>query len=67
LPLADLKSKHSKKDLRVWSAKEEIRPLFKKYYDTRRHEPNNDFLYGLLCLIYDGINTIEELNFLFLR
>lgn len=32
------------------------------YYETRRHEPNNNFLYGFLCLIYDGANNLEAIK-----
>ncbi|TFG08493.1 MAG: hypothetical protein EU539_02075 [Promethearchaeota archaeon] len=61
MPLSDLKSKYSRKDLRFGS-KSERRDLNKKYYPSKRHDPHDGFFYGFLCLIYDGMNTVDKLK-----
>lgn len=62
MPLSDLKSKYSKKDLKFGPSIEKVKQEMSVYYETRRHEPNNNFLYGFLCLIYDGANTLEAIK-----
>lgn len=63
MPLADLKTKYSKKELRGTSSiASEKRDFMKKYYPSIRHDPHEDFFYGFLCLIYDGVNKIEDLK-----
>ena len=61
MPLSDLKSKYSNKELRFDSKYKRL-DLMKKYYPSVRHDAHESFLYGFLCLIYDGIKNIEELK-----
>ncbi|MFX0070874.1 MAG: hypothetical protein ACFFAO_07275 [Candidatus Hermodarchaeota archaeon] len=58
MPLSDLDSKFTRKELR-FSSKNERRELMKKNYPSKRHDAHEGFFYGFLCLIYDRINTID--------
>ncbi len=63
MPLADLKTTFSIKELRGSSSiASEKRDFMRKYYPSIRHDPHEGFLYGFLCLIYDGVNKIEDLK-----
>ncbi|MFX1338046.1 MAG: cation diffusion facilitator family transporter [Promethearchaeota archaeon] len=63
MPLADQKAKYSFKELRRSSSiSSENHKYMKIYYPSIRHDPHEGFFYGFLCLIYDGLNTIEELK-----
>jgi len=63
MPLADLKIKYSTRELRGGSSiASEKHEFMKKYYPSIRHDPHEGFFYGFLCLIYDGINNIEDLK-----
>ncbi len=61
MPLTDLKSKYSRKDLK-FGPREKGAIFVSKYYDGHHKEPHEDFLYGFLYLIYDGINHIDDLK-----
>jgi hypothetical protein len=61
MPIEDLKSKYSSRDLK-FGPRSEGPNFFKKYYDGHHNQPNESFLYGLLCLIYDGFNSIDILK-----
>ena len=61
MPLTDLKSKYSRKDLK-FGPRDKDAKLISKYYEGHHKEPHGDFLYGFLCLIYDGINHINDLK-----
>ena len=61
MPLSDFKSKYSNKELR-FNSKSKRLDLLKKYYPSVGHDTHTSFLYGFLCLIYDGINDVEELR-----
>ena len=60
MPLADLKSKYTKKDLRR-GPKREKWGIVEEVYGPG-HEPHNNYFYGFLGMIYDGINTLEDLK-----
>jgi hypothetical protein len=70
MPLSDLKSMYTKKDLKFISrsdqkyfySKAKKQNLMKTYYLTKRHDPHESYFYGFLCLIYDGVNTINEIK-----
>lgn len=63
MPLADLKTKYSTNKLRGSSSiASQKREFMKKYYSSIRHDPHEGFFYGFLCLIYDGLNKIEDLK-----
>lgn len=59
--LSDLKEKYTNKAL-FKGLHRETYHLFKKHYPSKRHEPQDNYIYGFLCLIYDGIENIEELK-----
>ncbi|MGB5909982.1 MAG: cation transporter [Promethearchaeia archaeon] len=61
MPLEDLKSKYSRKDLK-FGPRREGPNFIKKYYDGHHRAPHEDLLYGFLCLIYDGVQDIEDLK-----
>ena len=61
MPLTDLKPQYSKKELK-YGPRSKGYNLMTKYYESHNHDPHHTFLYGFLCLVYDGINTIEELK-----
>ncbi|MFX1313367.1 MAG: cation transporter [Promethearchaeota archaeon] len=61
MSLTDLKSKYSQKDLKLGPRDKGAKSV-SKYYEGHHKEPHEDFLYGFLCLIYDGINHIDELK-----
>ncbi|MFX1409319.1 MAG: cation transporter [Promethearchaeota archaeon] len=61
MPLTDLKSKFSRKELKLGPRSEGAR-LISKIYEGHHKEPHEDFLYGFLCLIYDGITNIDDLK-----
>ncbi len=61
MSLEDLKSKYSRKDLK-FGPKGEGPNFVKKYYDGHHREPHEDFLYGILCLIYDGVQNVKDLK-----
>ena len=60
MPLSDLKLRFSKKELR--NGPHTIRKEFPDLYKQSEHEPHMNYFYGFLGLIYDGINTIEDLK-----
>ena len=63
MPLADLKTKFSTKELRGSSSiATEKRDFMRKYYPPIRHDAHEGFFYGFLCLIYDGVNKVEDLK-----
>ena len=63
MPLADFKTKYSTKELRSSSSiASEKREFMRKYYPSIRHDPHEGYFYGFLCLIYDGVNKIEDLK-----
>ncbi len=61
MPLTDLKPQYSKNELKKGPRSKGYN-LMIKYYESHNHDPHHTFLYGFLCLIYDGINTIDELK-----
>ena len=61
MPLTDLKSKYSKEDLKFGSGSKGYN-LMTKYYESHNHDPHHTFLYGFLCMIYDGVNTVDNLK-----
>lgn len=61
MPLTDLKAKYPRKELK-YGPKSKGYKLMIKYYESYRHDPHHTFLYGFLCLIYDGINTLDEIK-----
>lgn len=61
MPLTDLKSKYSQKELK-FGPKREGAKFVSKYYNGHHNEPHEDFLYGFLCLIYDGVTNINDLK-----
>ncbi|TFG25926.1 MAG: hypothetical protein EU532_11100, partial [Promethearchaeota archaeon] len=63
MPLADLKSKYSIKELRGSSSiASEKHKFMNQYYPSIRHDPHEGFFYGFLCLIYDRIDNIKDLK-----
>jgi len=60
MPLSDLDSKYSMKDLRRGPARTGKSVL--DQYFGRSHEPHVDYFYGFLGLIYDGFNNIDALK-----
>ncbi|MFX1322461.1 MAG: cation diffusion facilitator family transporter [Promethearchaeota archaeon] len=61
MPLTDLKSKYSRKELK-FGPRSEGAKFISKYYDGHHKEPHEDLLYGFLCLIYDGTTNIDNLK-----
>ncbi|MFX1316223.1 MAG: cation transporter [Promethearchaeota archaeon] len=61
MPLTDLKSKFSRKELK-FGPKSEAAKFVSQFYEGHHKEPHEDFLYGFLCLIYDGFINIEDLK-----
>ncbi|NVM36774.1 MAG: hypothetical protein HWN81_14355 [Candidatus Lokiarchaeota archaeon] len=61
MPISDLKSKYSKKELKVGPRRKGSNTI-SKYYEGHHKEPHEDFLYGFLCLVYDGFTNIEDLK-----
>ena len=61
MPLTNLKAHYSKKELKRGPTSKGYQ-LMTKYYESHNHDPHHTFLYGFLCLIYDGVNTIENLK-----
>jgi hypothetical protein len=61
MPLSDLKVKYSQKQLK-YGPQGEGRKFITNHYEGHHKEPHNDFLYGFLCLIYDGITNIKDLK-----
>jgi len=61
MPLTDLKAHYSKKELKYGPTSKGYY-LMTKYYESHNHDPHHTFLYGFLCLIYDGVNTIDDLK-----
>jgi len=60
MPLSDIKEKYTKKNLSRGPAVD-VKNRMKSIYGAG-HEPHTDYFYGFLGLIYDGINTIDELK-----
>ncbi|MFX1345486.1 MAG: cation transporter [Promethearchaeota archaeon] len=60
MPLSDLGSKYSMKDLRRGPARTGKSVL--DQYFGRSHEPHVDYFYGFLGLIYDGFNDINTIK-----
>ncbi|MFX1308064.1 MAG: cation diffusion facilitator family transporter [Promethearchaeota archaeon] len=61
MPLTDLKAQYSKKELKSGPRSKGYK-LMTKHYESHNHDPHHTFLYGFLCLIYDGVNTIDDLK-----
>ncbi len=61
MPLTDLKPQYSRKELKYGPRKNGYN-LMTKYYESHSHDPHHTFFYGFLCLIYDKVNTIEDLK-----
>ena len=61
MPLTDLKPQYSRTELKTGSRRKGYK-LMTKYYESHNHDPHHTFFYGFLCLIYDGINTLDELK-----
>lgn len=61
MPLTDLKAQYSRKELKYGPRKKGYK-LMIKCYESHSHDPHHTFLYGFLCLIYDGINTITDIK-----
>lgn len=61
MPLTDLKAQYSRKELKYGPRKKGYK-LMIKCYESHSHDPHHTFLYGFLCLIYDGINAITNIK-----
>ncbi|MFX1364464.1 MAG: cation diffusion facilitator family transporter [Promethearchaeota archaeon] len=61
MPLTDLKPQYSRRDLKSGPRREGYK-LMTKYYDSHNHDPHHTFLYAFLCLIYDGVNNLDDLK-----
>ncbi|MFW9988291.1 MAG: cation diffusion facilitator family transporter [Candidatus Odinarchaeota archaeon] len=61
MPLTDLKPQYSRRELKRGPRRENYN-LMTKYYESHHHDPHHTFLYGFLCLIYDGVNTLDDLK-----
>jgi hypothetical protein len=61
MPLTDLKAEYSRKELKYGPRKKGYE-LMIQYYESHSHDPHHTFLYGFLCLIYDGINKVDDLK-----
>ncbi len=60
MPLSDLKSKYSRKELRRGPARNGKVAMGK--YFGRDHGPHTDYFYGFLGLIYDGVSNLDTLK-----
>ncbi len=61
MSITDLKAKYSRRELKSGPRKNGYK-MMTKYYETHNHDPHHTFLYGFLCLIYDGVNTLDDLK-----
>jgi len=61
MPLTDLKPQYSRKELKTGPRRKGYN-LMTKYYESHNHDPHHTFLYGFLCLIYDGVKTLNDLK-----
>jgi hypothetical protein len=61
MSLLKLKHKFDKKEISKLSRKDH-QMMKKSYPYSRRGEPHNNFLYALLCLIYDGTHNLENIK-----
>ncbi|MFX1594343.1 MAG: hypothetical protein ACFFB6_05680 [Promethearchaeota archaeon] len=59
--LTDLKAQYSKKELKSGPRSKGYK-LMTKHYESHNHDPHHTFFYGFLCLIYYGVNTIDDLK-----
>ncbi|MFX1568936.1 MAG: cation diffusion facilitator family transporter [Promethearchaeota archaeon] len=61
MSLTDLKAQYSKTEL-IKGPKGKGYQLMTKYYESHNHDPHHTYFFGLLCLIYDGVNTLNDLK-----
>ncbi len=61
MPISELRERFSEKDQKMGPrSRSKIMQLYKNYAHGR--DPHDTLLYGLLCLIYDGFNTVDKLK-----
>ncbi len=61
MKLADFKSTLGKKDFRLKSVKNRVKEQ-RKLFGPESSGPQLDLFYGFLCIIYDGIDSIEKIK-----
>lgn len=61
MPLTDLKPQYSRDELKRGPRRKGY-DLMKKYYESHNHDPHHTFMYGFLCLIYDGVDSVDDIK-----